>query len=100
MGTKKRVIGIKESLNCSSSWVILVISCLTCNLQYVSPCLVPVEVKVHLLTQAGSCLLGVKHTGHKIGLSIVDRVNAGNTKALDQKRITWMSKLIATSIEL
>jgi len=88
---------LRERFTCASSWVVLVATCKNCKTQYVATCMVPVEVKVR---QAGGNLLGSKHQGHNFGLSIVDRVSAGDLKGLEQKKFSWASKLKATDLDI
>lgn len=93
----KKGVRLRERFTCASSWVVLVVTCKPCKTQFVATCMVPVEVKVR---QAAGCLLGSKHQGHNFGLSIVDRVSAGDLKGLEQKKFSWASKLKATDMDI
>lgn len=62
--------------------------------------MVSVEEKVRVIVEEKGSLLGTKHEGHEVGLSIVDKVQPGDSKALNQKRITWIAKLKATALSL
>merc|ERR1711962_1064790 len=96
-GGGKKGVRLRERFTCASSWVVLVITCKPCKTQYVGTCMVTVDTKVK---QAGGSLLGSKHVGHNFGLSIVDRVSAGDLKGLEQKKFSWASKLNATDIDI
>ena len=60
----------------------------------------PVEEKVRLVVEERGSILGRKHLDHVVGLTIVDRVSAGNEKALSDKRVMWISRLKATGHDL
>merc|ERR1719234_1587656 len=96
-GGGKKGVKLRERFTCESSWVVLVVTCKNCKTQYVATCMVTVAKKVK---QAGGALLGSKHQGHNFGVSIVDRVSAGNLKELEQKKFSWASKLKATDIDI
>jgi len=91
-------VKLRERFTCASSWVVLVVTCKNCKQQFVATCMVTVAAKVKSAGVTG--LLGSKHMGHNFGVSIVDRVSAGNLKELEQKKFSWASKLKATDIDI
>jgi len=97
-GGGKKGVKLRERFTCASSWVVLVVTCKNCKQQYVATCMVTVAAKVKSAGVGG--LLGSKHQGHNFGVSIVDRVSAGNLKELEQKKFSWASKLKATDIDI
>ena len=97
----KKTYRIRQKVNCTSSFVIYLGTCLNCGGQYVGKSQTPLKVrhsnhKQEIRKKIGG--LGQHYGGNGCGyqsiqLQIIDQVEMGDTKALEDQEIYWQNQL-------